>query len=152
LFNIFLLYFCSLFLPLYRFLLFFALLKLLPFSLHYFSFSLSIMFFIAFVLVIISLMKRPFSILPLLLYFRPHFCLYRRNVLAVAESTDKKGDERDSLKISKLNFGYQSNGVYPGGFVQTASGYYPTGGVYYPVGAGGEYPGATGKLQDVTAS
>jgi hypothetical protein len=50
------------------------------------------------------------------------------------------------LKNSKLNFGYQSNGVYPGGFVYTASGYYPGGGVYYPAGVGGRYPASNGKL------
>jgi hypothetical protein len=56
------------------------------------------------------------------------------------------GVETDSLKNSKLNFGYQSNGINPGGFVHSASVYYPGGGVYYPVGAGGGYPPATGKL------
>jgi hypothetical protein len=56
--------------------------------------------------------------------------------------------ETDSLKNSKLNFGYQSNGVYPGGIVYTASGYYPGGGVYYPAGAGGRYPVSNGKLRN----
>jgi hypothetical protein len=49
--------------------------------------------------------------------------------------------ETSALKNSKYNFGYQGNGVYPGGIVYTVRG-------YYPVGAGGGYPGTAGKLRN----
>jgi hypothetical protein len=66
-------------------------------------------------------------------------------IISGSSNSAAKDGGIDSLKNSKLNFGYESNGVYPGGFLHTASGYYPGSAVYYPVGAGGTYPAAAGK-------
>jgi hypothetical protein len=71
-------------------------------------------------------------------------------MLTIAGSSNSAAKDGgiDSLETSKLNFGYESNGVYPGGFLHTASGYYPGGVVYYPAGAGGAYPAAAGKFRN----